>query len=305
MEVVTAQGLLEQLLRSFARQSAGGGQGLDTLSLLQVLFLWGGVQHGLTLESFLEKEVGGFGERKVPLVVFATPTDAFDLAHGVLQVSIQVRGHAHGFCSAHMQGLKGEGIHRLSVLSEGTKSGRLPLDHGSFRSAVERSWGCTQFNHRREITALHIRFVHLQRLMIMLMKKLILALVVTLSCQWAQSQIYLEWSEVEILSERKATEVVWKDSLSNGTPFLIFTYVDTTHFTRRYFFERTTQRCNLYVVEPANQKALETFIQFCGENYTPAGERRWKTALNGFTVDIILEQGAVSGNHYFYFERQK
>lgn len=137
------------------------------------------------------------------------------------------------------------------------------------------------------------------------MKKMFLALMITLSVQWAQSQIYLEWSEEEILAERKATEVVWKDSLSDGTPFLIFTYVDTTHFTRRYFFDRTTQRCNLYVVEPANQEALETFVQFCGENYTPLGERRWKTALNGFTVNITLEQGSITGNHYFYFERQK
>lgn len=137
------------------------------------------------------------------------------------------------------------------------------------------------------------------------MKKLILALVVTLCTQLAYSQIYLEWSESEILFERKATEVVWKDTLQDGTPFFTITYVDTTHFIRRYFFDHNTQRCNLYVVEPANQKALETFIQFCGENYTPAGERRWKTTLNGFTVDITLEQGSITGKTYFYFERPK
>lgn len=135
------------------------------------------------------------------------------------------------------------------------------------------------------------------------MKKMILALLVTLSTHLANSQIYLEWSKSEILSERKSSEVVWKDSLSDGTQFLTFTNVDSNHFTRRYFFDPKTQRCNLYVVEPANQKALETFIQFCGENYTPVGESRWETLLNGFTVHITLEQGSVSGQSYIYFER--
>jgi hypothetical protein len=137
------------------------------------------------------------------------------------------------------------------------------------------------------------------------MKKMIQTLVITLCFQCAQSQIYLEWSEEEILSERKSSEVVWKDSLTDGTQFLTITNVDSNHFTKRYFFDRMTQRCNLYVVEPADQKAMETFIQFCGENYTTVGEKRWKTALNGFTAAITLEQGSVTGRSYFYFELEK
>lgn len=137
------------------------------------------------------------------------------------------------------------------------------------------------------------------------MIKGILALITILGTVTTKAQIYLGRTEIEILAERKASEALTRDTIPDGTPVLIFGYVGTSHYTRRYFFDSKSKMCDLYVVEPVSEEALNTFIEYCNENYISVRKNSWETRVDHFKVDVALEYGPTSGIGYFYFTRKQ
>ncbi len=134
------------------------------------------------------------------------------------------------------------------------------------------------------------------------MNKILVAFILIFLSLSAKSQNYIGLSKSQIFSDTTLKEEVGQDSLRDGTPFLIIRNQGSNHNTRRYFFDKVTGRCNMYIVEPADEQALSDFIRLYTANYTSSGDKRWKTQLNGFNVIVSLEKGSASGRNYFFFE---
>jgi hypothetical protein len=134
------------------------------------------------------------------------------------------------------------------------------------------------------------------------MKKILMMFMLVISFQPGKTQNYLGLSRTQILSDTTLKDEVASDSLVDGSPFLIIRNQGINYLTKRYFFDKVSQRCYMYVVEPADKEALNNFIKFCDENYTSIGEKRWKTQVNGFQVSVSLEKGSASELYYFFFE---
>jgi hypothetical protein len=134
------------------------------------------------------------------------------------------------------------------------------------------------------------------------MKKMLVAVVLTLFSLSAKSQNYIGLSKSQIFSDTTLKDEVGQDRLVDGTPFLIIRNQGTNHYTRRYFFDKVSGICNIYILEPSDQQALSTFTKFCTANYDCVSDNRWKTRLNGFNVTVSLEKGSVSDQYYFFFE---
>jgi hypothetical protein len=114
------------------------------------------------------------------------------------------------------------------------------------------------------------------------MKSLLIAICLFLSLA-GSSQSRLGFSYDLIYDEFKDKELK-VSSTDDGTLYLIF----STEYNQHVYYFDTNKRCDMYVMSPLGQLALNTAVEFYNKNYVIMSTSHWMMYSSGGTCDIHL-----------------